>query len=348
MATTAGQRRNKTPQSNARDVTAVGQGKGSFYSALEAARDVVRAGFTKDHAIARLAERQHGVVTWAQLRAIGLGEGAIESRIARSYLHRVHRGVYRVGHTAPLPFAREMAAVLACGDFAALSHGTAAAVGWRFVPEDGTGLHVTVAGGGRRQRAGIRVHRSPLGSTDVTRLQGVPVTSPTRTLLDLAATAPPLLLERALEDARRRRLVTTGGLLAALERSPSRAGSPALRALLQHERGPALTRSAAERKLVELVRLARLPPPEHNVAFGPYELDVLWRAYGLAAEVDGFAYHGGRAAFERDRKRDADLQAAGLRVMRITWRQLVDEPEAVAARLGAALLRRPIAERRAG
>jgi very-short-patch-repair endonuclease len=74
------------------------------------------------------------------------------------------------------------------------------------------------------------------------------------------------------------------------------------------------------------------------VAFGLYELDVLWRAHALAAEVDGFAYHGGRAAFEQDRKRDADLQAAGLRVMRITWRQLVDEPEAVAARLGAALL----------
>src|SRR5215207_3349428 len=190
----------------------------AHYSALAIAGDVLEAGFARDQAIARLAALQHGLVTRRQLRAIGLGEGAIATRVARAQLHRVHRGVYRVGHTAPLPLAREMAAVLACGDGAVLSHGAAAAAAWRLAPEGGSDVDVTVSSrGGRRHRPGIRTHRSTLAQGEVTRVQRIPVTSAARTLVDLAATAPPLVLERAVEEARRRGLVTTAALTRALD-----------------------------------------------------------------------------------------------------------------------------------
>jgi very-short-patch-repair endonuclease len=283
---------------------------------------------------------------------MGLGKGAIDGRVARFQLHRVHRGVYRVGHTAPLPFAREMAALLAHGDHAVLSHRSAAAA-WGLAREDDGEVSVTVPPGGCRQRPGVRVHRSSLAPEDVRRLQGIPLTSPARTLLDLAGLvdlghaakwreggrreAGPLLLERALEDARRRRLVTRRSLLAALERAPRRKGSAALRELLRRERGPALTRSAAERRLLELVRRARIPEPDFNLRVGSYELDAAWQDAGLVVEIDGYKFHSGRAAFERDRERDAVLAAAGWQVIRVTWRQLTEEPEAVVARLAGAL-----------
>jgi very-short-patch-repair endonuclease len=126
-------------------------------------------------------------------------------------------------------------------------------------------------------------------------------------------------------------------LSAALDRSARRPGAPALRTLLQRHEGPALTRSAAEVRMLALVRAAQLPPPEPNASVGRFEVDLLWRDHGLVVEVDGYAFHRGRAAFERDRARDAQLAAAGLRVVRVTWRQLIDEPEAVVARVAGAL-----------
>jgi very-short-patch-repair endonuclease len=237
-----------------------------------------------------------------------------------------------------LPRSREMAAVLACGEFAVLSHRSAAAA-WELLPDDHGTVHVTVVDGIPRRRRGIRAHRSALVRAEVAYLQRIPITSLERTLLDLAADAPTSTLERAFEDARRRRLVTNRSLDAATTRAAGRPGAPALRALLQGERGPAFTRSAAEERLVELIRAADLPRPEHNVRVGRYELDVVWRDARLVVEIDGFAYHSSRRAFERDRRRDAELTAAGWTVMRVTWRQLMDEPEAVIARLAAALAR---------
>jgi very-short-patch-repair endonuclease len=151
----------------------------------------------------------------------------------------------------------------------------------------------------------------------------------------MAAGADPLLIERAVEDALRRRLVTRPALEA--EAGRGRPGSAAIRKLLKLECAPALTRSEAEWRLVELVRAAGLPAPEHNVRMAGIEVDLVWLAHGLVVEVDGFTYHSGRAAFERDRLRDARLTASGLRVMRITWRQLSARPHAVVARLAEAL-----------
>jgi very-short-patch-repair endonuclease len=310
------------------------------YPARAIAGDVARIGLRRDHAAARLADLQHGNVTRPQLLVVGFGPAAIDGRISRGYLHPQHRGVYRVGHTAPLPFAREMAAVLACGEFAVLSHHSAAAT-WQLARDDELEVHVSVIGGRRHRRPGIRSHRSSLGLEDVSYVRRIPVTGPARTLLDLATDARPLLLERAVEDARRRRLVTNHSLEAILERARGHRGSRALRSVLERDRGPALTRSAAEERLVELIRAAGLPPPEHNIRIGPYELDVVWREARLVVEIDGFAYHSSRQAFERDRRRDATLAAAGWTVIRVTWRQLMEEPEAVIARLAAALARAP-------
>ncbi len=264
-----------------------------------------------------------------------MGPGAFDGRVRRGRLHRVHRGVYRVGHTAPLDFDREMAAVLACGTRTVLSHESAAYL-YGMAPRPHGDVHLT--GPDRRSRPGIRLHRSRLTPAEATRLHGVPVAGPARTLVDMAADAAGLLVERAVEDALRRRLVTRSALEA--EAARGRAGSAAIRQLLAVERAPALTRSEAERRLVQLIRAAGLSAPDHNVRVLGLEVDMLWRPQGLVVEVDGFAHHSGRAAFERDRERDARLAASGLRVIRITWRQLSARPHAVVARLAEALASR--------
>jgi very-short-patch-repair endonuclease len=329
-------RRNLAASPQTLDVVPVERGQGRKYSAKAVVLDVVQAGFTGDMAMARLAERQHGVVSRAQLLLIGLGQPAIDHRVAKGRLHRVHRGVYRVGHTAPVPLAREMAAVLACGDHAVVSHRSSAFV-YRLAPEDERAVDVTLRDGGRRRRPGIRMHWSRLQDADVTVCRGLPITTPERTLIDLSGSVRLPVLERAVEDARRRRLVTSNSLEAALDRAGRTNGVGPLRALLRDERGPAFTRSEAEARLAELVRKAGLPAAEHNVRVGGHEVDLLWRETRLVVEVDGYAYHSGRAAFERDRARDAQLQATGFRVMRVTWRQLADEPERVIAQLAQAL-----------
>ena len=282
-----------------------------------------------------MAARQHGVVSRAQLRAAGLGRGAIAHRLAQGRLHPVHRGVYLVGHAVAPPLASEMAALLVCGEGAVVSHVSAASMWSLPCPESGV-IDVTIARRNPGARPGLRIHVvARLVRRDVRLHDRVPVTSPARTLLDLAAVIPPRDLERAVEEARVRRLVRPRQLLDVLERSPGRRGAGALRGLLDGE--PALTRSEAEIRLLGLLRAARLAPTAVNARVGRYEVDFLWRAQRLVVEVDGYAYHGTRAAFERDRARDAELHAAGHRVIRVTWRQLVGEPEAVIARIAQAL-----------
>ena len=165
------------------------------------------------------------------------------------------------------------------------------------------------------------------------------MTAPARTILDLAAVVTPRELERAVAEADTRRLVPRNQLLSLLARVGARPGVGALRALLDADRGPSLTRSEAEERLLALIRAAELPAPELNVRVGPHEVDFLWRGQKVIVEVDGFRFHSSRAAFERDRKRDADLAARGFRVVRVTWRQIVDRPEAVIARIAVVLER---------
>jgi very-short-patch-repair endonuclease len=199
---------------------------------------------------------------------------------------------------------------------------------------------VTLPGRSNRSRLGIRLHRArSLDPKDVRHREGIRLTAPARTLIDLAQFISRRDLERAYEEAQVLNLVRRTELRAALERVPGRHGSPAIRALLDQASPPALTRSEGEARLLVLLRAADLSPTEVNARIGRYEVDFLWRRERLVVEVDGFAYHGNRAAFERDRLRDADLQAAGHRVIRVTWRQIENKPEALIARLAQALAR---------
>ncbi len=290
-----------------------------------------------DLAVAKVAERQCGLVTRAQLLAAGLGRGAVAHRVAEGRLHPVHRGVYLVGHRAPVPRAREMAAILVCGPGALLSHRSAGAA-WRMPVPAIREVEVSLVGRDIPSRPGIRIYRvETLHARDARRYAGLPLTSPARTLLDLGAVLTPRGLEQAVADARARRLVSETELHAVLARAPAKRGAAALRALLQREAGPALTRSAAEELLLAIVRAAALPSPETNVRVGAYEVDFLWRTERLVVEVDGYAFHSSLPAFERDHVRDADLDDAGFRVRRVTWRQLTQTPEAVAERIRRAL-----------
>jgi very-short-patch-repair endonuclease len=291
-------------------------------------------------AIAGLAARQHGVVTREQLLELGLSRDAIDNRLKAGRLHAVHRGVYLLGHTVAPEYSREMAAILSCGPGAAISHRSAAFL-WELLPYPARSaeVHVTISGQHRGSRAGIRLHRPvhPLDPRDAGRFHRIPITKPARTVLDLAASLTSRELERALEEAYARRRVTQGMLEEILARSERARGAAALRQLLAEHTGPALTRSEAEARLLDLIRRAQLPHPAVNARIGRHEVDFLWRAQRLVVEVDGFQFHSSRVAFERDRLRDADLQGRGFRVIRVTWRQIVDEPEAMLVRIARAL-----------
>ena len=283
-----------------------------------------------------LAAQQHGVVTTANLHRCGFGPTVI-ARLARAgVLRRRHRGVYLLCSSEP-PHARAMAALLACGPDAALSHPSAAAI-WEIRPATDDVIHV-IHPGSARKHAGVRAHRMELQPRDVTRRMGMRVTRPARTLLDLASMLEARELARAVEEAQVRRLVNPTELRELVARaSLTQRGVPALRRVLDAigDR-PSFTRSEAERRLVELIRAARLPQPRANARVARHEVDLLWVAQRLVVEVDGFRFHGGRAAFERDRRRDGELLAAGYRVLRLTWRELTDAPEAVVATLAQAL-----------
>ena len=265
---------------------------------------------TGDRAIAKLARSQRGVVTTAQLAAAGLGKNAVAHRVAHERLTRVLRGVYRVGPVAA-PYSAEMAAILATSGV--LSHHSAATVWGLRPPHDGP-VHVTAAKSAR-SRHGLRVHRS--ASLTAAVHNGLPLTPAARTLHDLAPLIPPGDLDRAAEEAVIKGLVTATDV-------PQRC-AVALE--------PRITRSEAERRLQRIIRAARLPRPVTNVRVAGWEVDAFWPRERLVVEVDGYAYHGNRAAFERDRRKDAALVTAGYTVVRVTWRRLMDEPLAVVALL---------------
>lgn len=284
-----------------------------------------------DRAVVALARRQHAMVTTRQLVAAGLGRSAVASRVARGWLMPRHRGVYQVGPVCP-PHGGDMAAVLACGPRALLSHYSAAAL-WGIRASHEGPVHITVHGRPPRTRRGIEVHGTARAhALDAAVLHGLPLTNPARTVRDLAPLLSQHELDRVTEQAQVLNLATKVAIEGLLDGGR---GTAALRRALYDE--PSLTRSEAERLLRRLIREARLPRPDTNIRIHGHEVDFVWRSRRVIVEVDGFAYHGSRAAFERDRARDADLAAAGYRVVRITWRQLTNEPHAVVARLAVLL-----------
>jgi very-short-patch-repair endonuclease len=284
-----------------------------------------------------LAAVQHGVVARSQLIGAGMSVATVDRWVRRGRLRKLHGGIYLLGPVAG-PRAREMAAALACGKGAVVSHRSAAAI-WELSaprpPSDPVDVTVTLRD---RRRAGVRVHRVRcLPADDVTVEQGLPVTSAPRTLLDLAGIADLRETERALERYTTLRLGTPAALQSLARRRPTRRGATRLLALLD-DGPPPLTRSEAEERFLQLVRRGQLPAPATNVRVAGCEVDFLWRKQRFVVEVDGHAFHASRRAFESDRRRDALLAAAGFQVVRVTWRQLREEPEALLVRLARTLL----------
>ena len=268
-----------------------------------------------DTRIARLAANQHGIVMLAQLEAAGLGRRALTRRLEAGRLFRVHRGVYAVGHPGLSEEGEWLAAVFACGEGATLSHGSAAAL-WGLLDAPSL-IHVTIPRhAGVQGRAGVRVHRSiTLGPDQLTRLRRIPVTTPTRTLVDLRRTLPSARYAKALREAEFRRLPIEPHLV------------------------PDNTRSELEARLLGLCRRHRIPRPRVNVRIGPYLVDFVWPRRRLVVEVDGYRAHGTRSAFEGDRSRDAALKLRGYDVLRFTWSALDRRPREVVATIRALLKR---------
>jgi restriction endonuclease-like protein/putative AbiEi antitoxin of type IV toxin-antitoxin system len=271
--------------------------------------------------IAALAGCQHGVVTRSQLLALGMSDRAITRGAAGGRLHRLHRGVFAVGHRVLTIEGRWMAATLATGGV--LSHATAAAA-WDLRPRTDA-IHVTVAGdAGRRRRAGLRVHRSR--TIEATTHRGIPITTPARTIIDLARTLKGRPLEAALDRAEHLRLVDFSEL-------KHRPIPRSLQAVLSLYTASNPTRSELEERFIQLCDDHGIPRPDINARIEGYEVDFVWRDKRLIVEVDGYAYHRSPTAFEADRERDIDLARAGWLVRRFTWTQITRRPAWVARAL---------------
>jgi predicted transcriptional regulator of viral defense system len=291
-----------------------------------------------EQALADLAGRQHGVVARRQLLEIGFGPRAIARRLESGRLHSLHRGVYAVGHRVVACEGRWMAAVLAIGPGSALSHRSAAAH-WGLLSLRGGAVHVT---GERavRERPGIIAHCSRLPSDETTTLDGVPVTTVPRTVLDLAVMAPRRSIEQALNEAERRQLTDPLSLNDLVARYRGRRGLATLRTVLA-DRTPGITRSELEDRFLAFLDRAGLPRPELNAAIHLddrfIEVDCVWRRQKLVVELDGRSTHDTADAFYGDRARDRALLVAGWSTVRVTWRDLDAEADRLAKELRALL-----------
>jgi hypothetical protein len=286
-----------------------------------------------------LARRQHGVVGREQLLALGMGRRAIARRLEQRRLHEVHRGVYLLGPRRISRKGRWMGAVLACGEGALLSHRSAARL-WALLPPAGEWVDVTRPDR-RIKRDGIVSHRGFVAEDEREMVDGIPVTSPFRTIFDLAAVLDRRGLERAWHEAQVRGLTDRVSLPVLLERYPGRRGTRNLRALLESKEPIGITRNDFEEAFLALIDAYGLPRPRMNADLALrgrfFEIDALWEAQKVALELDSRSVHAMPKRFESDRQRDRILLAEGWRTMRVTWRQLQEEPEAIAADLHLAL-----------
>lgn len=290
--------------------------------------------------MARLAGRQHGVVARGQLRALGMSDRTIDGRLGRGQLHEVFRSVYVVGVRRISRKGRWMAAVLAAGEEAVLSHRSAARL-WQLLPPASEWVDVACPLGRIVRRKGIVSHEALIASDEWEVVDGIPVTAPFRTIFDLAAVVGERELERAWHEALARELRAKVSLPMLLERYPGRRGARRLRALLESKEPETITRNDFEEAFLALIDAHGLPRPRMNADLALrgrfFEIDCLWERERVALELDSRGIHGTPKKFESDRQRDRILVAEGWRTMRVTWRQLRDEPEAIMADLRLAL-----------
>jgi very-short-patch-repair endonuclease len=293
------------------------------------------------HRLARLAERQYGIVTRRQMRTIGYSDDAIKRATRAGRLIRVHRGVYAVGRDDLNDHGRCIAAVATCGSEALLSHAAAAWL-WGLIPTCPRIVDVSVATRGKRRSAKeFRLHYSPaLTVEDRAKVERIPVTSFPRTLLDLATCVSAARLRKAIEKAERMELLDLRKIDALLARTQGHPGWGRLRKALLAYRDPGFTRSDLERDFLRLVREAGLPRPATNLFVAGYELDAYWERERFAVELDTYEFHGGRISFEQDRLRREDLKLAGIEITQVTGGRMEREPERVKQRLLALLEQR--------
>jgi hypothetical protein len=296
-------------------------------------------------AIGELARSQHGVVTLGQLKSAGLGKAAVAKRVKAGRLHRIHRGVYAVGHDRLTGYGRTTAAVLAYGPRAVASHRTAG--GLQGLREDNSArTDVSLPLQSVRSRPGINAHAAAtLRAEDVTKRHGIPCTTVARTLLDLADVVPRRQVERALEQAEIMRVFDLDELHDVLAHANGRRGAGVVRALLAElDDEPGLTANDLEDRFLALCRAAGLPPPAVNrwIAIDdgpPIKADFVWTTQRLIVETDGWGSHGTRRGFERDRRRDQRARLAGWETVRFTRRQVLRDPDWVIATTAALLAR---------
>lgn len=296
-------------------------------------------------ALAALATSQHGVVAARQLLQLGFTRRAITIRIESGRLHPVHRGVYAVGHTNMSRKSWWIAAVLAAGPEAVLSHRDAAAL-WELAELTQPKVEVTLPRLGGRARPGIRIRRTRrLEDRERALKDGIPVTTVARTLLDLAAIVSRRHLREAYDNAERHDLLDVGELRELVETTTGRRGLSAIRRLLARDlESAARSRSALEVEFAIFCRESGLPEPIMNAYVGGYEVDAYWPDSRLVVELDGYEYHRGREAFERDRAKVGDLAELGIEVLPLTHRRLRSAPSRVATTLRAAVAK----QRRSG
>jgi predicted transcriptional regulator of viral defense system len=285
---------------------------------------------TADQVIARIAASQHGVVTRNQLLSAGVSRRSIANRLDKGSLIRVHAGIYRVGHRAPNILATFIAAVYACGDGAALS-GRAAGhlLGIvRAVPEE-----PEVTAPRRRTVDGVATRRGQ--TIEATIWHNIPVTTPARTLVDLAASLTAAELARAMHEAGIRHGTTPEQVEAVLSRHANAPGAAALRAVLRGD--VHVTLSKLENAFLELLRNAGLPLPVTNRRAGGSFVDCRWPEHKLTVELDSYRFHSSRHAWEQDRRRERQAYARGDEFRRYTWGDVVESPKPTLKELRAVL-----------
>jgi hypothetical protein len=275
-------------------------------------------------AVARIAGRQFGVISLEQLLGLGLTYAQIEWWVKRGYLHRLYRGVYAVGHRNLVPHAWLIAALLACGDDAFLSHRTGAAV-WGLRQIATKRIEVTVPGPKARSRDGLILHRTrqPPEAADLAVRNDFRVSSVPRLLIELAVTEKPRELDRLITESVRKRIFDLRAVKEALVRHERRPGVGKLKAALGAYLPREDRKSDLERAFDKAITGTDIPPPLKNVKIGIWEIDCLWPEQRLALELDGRPYHVAVKDTERDRIKDAKLMRLGLKPLRITdlrWR----------------------------
>jgi very-short-patch-repair endonuclease len=292
------------------------------------------SGPDRERALSALADRQYGVVSQSQLVALGLGKRTIARWSASGRLHQIHRGgAYAVGRESVVQRGTWLAAVLACGEGAALSHASAAAL-WELLPARSP-VDVTSPRGnqGRRRWHGVHLHRGRLDLDEVTSRDRIPITSVARTLFDCAEVVDFQQLEKAWEEADRLKRLRLREVEQVCERGYGRHALKPIRRLLAEARAVTRTRSPLEDRFQGFCRFYDLPPHGTNVEVLGREVDVLWPAAKLIVELDSWEFHSHRAAFQRDRARDIRLLVAGYRTARVTHDRLDREASTLAAEI---------------